>query len=568
MKSNFKFFVPIDSFEKAKDDNGKRIMKIKGVASTTDEDTDGEFMDPNGFQLDYFTDYGFLNWHHQVKNNPLAIVGEPTKAVIKNNQFHVEGFLYDENPLAKQIYDLGEVLQKSSKKRRLGFSIEGKALERDILNKKRVTKACITGLAITPTPKNAQTLAEIVKGEIHEDDLEFDLIKDESNGGAIFIVDVTRPTGERVTVDSDFNIKVHKSLGTDSGSALIPESVEGSTKNLQTNKKNEDEDLGKIKKSEIFSSDLVKSLVYEKILDYTDDLNSAEKVYNLIQKAVNINSKDLDMKNGQTNIEVTPEAIKKAFEILDLSKGEGEEESTEQNQENSEEKNASKEEVEKSENNEELDALVKARDSKQAEIDALNEQIKKAQKGEDEEDEDDEEKKKDDDIEEGMSKEDINKMEKTYKKDEDKDNVEKSESNDLLKSIQSTLEENNKKQDAVGVLIKGFQDTIENQNEKIGLMQEQIEALESQPMPRKSTTRVIEKSFTDQEDLGDGKTHLHIGKDKRQIIQILEDRSNLEKGEDVDMQLANAMSMLETSGTIPTAVVHRLEKEAGVVIQG
>jgi hypothetical protein len=45
----------------------------------------------------------------------------------------------------------------------LGFSIEGKAVERDPLNKQRVTKAKITGVAVTHMPKNAQTFADIVK---------------------------------------------------------------------------------------------------------------------------------------------------------------------------------------------------------------------------------------------------------------------------------------------------------------------------------------------------------------------------------------------------------------------
>ena len=49
------------------------------------------------------------------------------------------------------------------------MSIEGKALERDPMNPKRITKALITGLAITPTPVNANTSLDLVKG-IQKDD--------------------------------------------------------------------------------------------------------------------------------------------------------------------------------------------------------------------------------------------------------------------------------------------------------------------------------------------------------------------------------------------------------------
>lgn len=548
---NFKFFVPFNVLEKAKNEEGKEVMRIKGIASTVDEDTDGEYMVPEGFELDYFNDYGFLNWHHQVKNNPLAIIGEPTKAFVKDNQLHVEGFLYDENPLAKQVYDLGEILQKSSKKRSLGFSIEGKVLERDSLNKKRVTKARITGLAVTPTPKNAQTLAEIVKGEIHEDTVEFDLIKDESNGGACYIVDVMRPSGERITVDTDFNIKVFKSLSTDEGRALIPESVEGSTKKTLHEEKNKDENLGNVEKGDIFNPDFIESCLYEQILDYTDNLSKAEQVFELVKSTI-IHQNKIDMKKGQS-IVITSEAIEKAFEVLGLQKG-NTEEVTENQSENSEESQEN--------SNEELDSLKKARDEKALELANLEKAIEKAQKGEmddDSENEDDDDSEND----ENENEDEDNETEKGKKKP----TMMKSESSEIIKAIEESNKANLQNQQALGTLVKGMMDALGEVSEKLTVAYEKIDALESQPQPRKSVQRYIEKSFdNDGMKNEDGSRELHIGRDKREILDILESKSNLEKGENVDMQMANAMSLYETSGTLPGAIISRLAKENKVII--
>ena len=158
----FKFFVPLN-LSKGEDDKGNAVMKIGGIASTPEEDADGEFLDPEGFDLDYFLKYGFLNWHHQSKTSPSAIVGEPTSAYVKDRKLYVEGDLYNDSTLAKDIYALAKALESNKSNRRLGFSIEGSVTERDPMNAKYVKKAKITGCAITPTPKNSSTLAQIIK---------------------------------------------------------------------------------------------------------------------------------------------------------------------------------------------------------------------------------------------------------------------------------------------------------------------------------------------------------------------------------------------------------------------
>ena len=177
--SDFNFWMPAE-IEKAKDKTGKEVMRIKGIASTIDEDSEGEVLEPMGFDLDRFLKIGFINWNHQAKNDPSKVIGEPdvAKIIDGGKKLYVEGNLYNDHPLAVSTYKLAETLSKNNSKRRLGFSIEGKAIERDPMNPKRITKAMITGLAVTPTPVNQNTLVDLVKGTQKEDLVEYEFNDD------------------------------------------------------------------------------------------------------------------------------------------------------------------------------------------------------------------------------------------------------------------------------------------------------------------------------------------------------------------------------------------------------
>lgn len=159
-RNSFRFWLPME-IEKSSD--GKPVdyadMRIKGIASTDDKDIDDEVLLNKGFDLSYFLNNGFINWHHQYKDNPSMIIGEPLDAKVTKKGLFVSGRLYD-TPVARQVYDLANTLEKNSDSRRLGWSIEGKATAR---KGTKITKARITGVAITPAPKNTSTYAEIVK---------------------------------------------------------------------------------------------------------------------------------------------------------------------------------------------------------------------------------------------------------------------------------------------------------------------------------------------------------------------------------------------------------------------
>lgn len=239
-QDNFNFWVPIE-FEKSVDPvTKKKKMIFSGIASDDSKDADDEILEPSGFELKSFLESSFINYNHGTKNSPKSIVGEPLEAKIVNNKFVVKGMLYDDSKLAHDIWETAEMLEKSGSKRRLGFSIEGTPLKRDLVNPKRILKARITGLAITANPKNRNTIFQLVKGEQTEDFIDYEFEKAENidpNGSSDveYLIDITdQQKNVRVTMDKDLTIKIEKAITTDSpsGKAMKKESLEDDLKNL------------------------------------------------------------------------------------------------------------------------------------------------------------------------------------------------------------------------------------------------------------------------------------------------------------------------------------------------
>jgi len=65
-------------------------------------------------------------------------------------------------------------MKDSGSNRKLGWSIEGVPLQKDPSNPNRITKALITHVALTWSPKNHNTFADIVKGIQQKDYIELD----------------------------------------------------------------------------------------------------------------------------------------------------------------------------------------------------------------------------------------------------------------------------------------------------------------------------------------------------------------------------------------------------------
>lgn len=275
-KSNldkFTFWCPLDIQKAVIDpETGQEVMRLGGIASTSDEDSDGEFLDPKGFDIKPLINSGMVNWHHQAKGQPATIIGEPSKAEIRPEGLYIETDLYPSSQIARDVWDLAQTLEKDSKTRRLGYSIEGKVVKRKSNDKKspdykKIVKAIITGVAITHQPKNPKTFANIIKGEI----------------------------------DEDFDDEVEEALDTENGKALKKESVDKKLKN------------------QTFSKSESIEILFKCIPGI--DIEKAEKIYLMTSKIANMSGRK----------RVTNEDISKAFEALgldiepaeDIQKGDG-----------------------------------------------------------------------------------------------------------------------------------------------------------------------------------------------------------------------------------------------------
>lgn len=156
-KDTFTFFVPISSLQKSEDTkDGKRW--IQGIASTDDLDLQGEKVIQNGIDTGYFLEHGYFNDDH--KPGPENKVGEPTECKVTKAGLWVKGFLYKGKERADYWWEHLNSLVQSDATRRAGFSIQGK-VERRAGNS--IVKCWLQDVAITASPVNTKTWAEIVK---------------------------------------------------------------------------------------------------------------------------------------------------------------------------------------------------------------------------------------------------------------------------------------------------------------------------------------------------------------------------------------------------------------------
>jgi len=558
--NDIKFWVPIE-FSKAKNEKGEEVMKIGGIASTNAKDSDGEFLDPNGFDVSYFKKSGFLNWHHQTKNDPNAIIGEPTEAKITKDGLYIEGFLYKDNDLAKSVYNMAKVLQKNSSTRRLGFSIEGKALERDPLNDKIVKKAAITGCAITFSPKNPKTYLDIIKGNIEDDytpeyDEETIMLTKSLSAGAI--------TGT----------ETHNSTEASGAPLKTSKKDKNKLKDLQS----DDEEKLSEKKQ------LSKSKIYEMIFNKYPEVNlsKAEQIYNFILK-------HSDMAKELKTIE--PGDVEKALDFLDktddllkakkvIKKDEEEDEDEGDEEEKEEVEKSKKSEIKKGDDEE--DDEDEDEDMEKSKKEVSTKFVKGKKKKESTEDEE-----SDDDIKNKFAAY----KDKMIKKGFMSEDIKKGEEDSLSKSLDSISELIKEKNYAVGIIMKGMYDkltSLENEIsdlksgsedikksldstlEGVDLVKGEIDDLSKsldQPNERKSKmSSYKERVFAGNDNLekaNGASNSKEISIKRRGDVLTILDNATFEKG--FDPEFADALTRFESSGVLAPNIAERIRKEKGIV---
>jgi len=565
MNNNFRFWIPLDKIKKSKDNNGNVVMKLGGMASTSRRDTDGESLDPSNFDIDYLKEKGIVNWNHN--KSPDAVIGEPTKVEKRSGGLYVESMLYPDNALSKSVWELAETLEKNSKTRRLGYSVEGKATERDPLDKSKVTKAMITNIALTISPKNPDSIVDIIKGNFHEfdntstdinksiDEIIEDIneeiekgddldaidgnIQENRNGGDKGkeshdkIVDITRPDGVRIMVDNNYCVTIDKALSTEvgSGGALRKEHVDKNLKDLQ---KSMDEEL----MQEILKSDSVISF------------EQADSIYNNIQQKLNIMAiAKTEQKPSNRDL------INKALEELgadSLNKGEdnSEEEDSLDEQETTDTK------ISKGDDGSDDSAEDDSDGDSDDNTDKPASKPKKKEETEDDSEEEEEEEEEDDEEEEKPMSDDemYNKVEKSLS---DQISKQGTSMGKLLKGLFDEIKEGNDK------IMKSLQNEVLELRDEIQKSHEKIDELSSAPMQRKSVVRAVERTF----EKGVGNDELSGNRDtqtnklsKSQVLNALE-KLTFEKG--FDEEISKSLISYETTNNLTNKVKAMVEELTG-----
>lgn len=191
-EKHFQFHVPVELTKGKTEDE----WRIKGIASTPDQDLQGEEVDQDGLDISILqAGRGLFNFDHQ--KGPENVLGqiEDAKFVNANGKkaLEVEGYLFKHQDRAKAFHNIMRSVKKSNGPR-VHLSIEGKVLQRDMSNTKRIKKARIEKVALTLDPVNPYTYADLCKsleaGEV---------------GGPIHEVDVPEINNETITMQkSDF----------------------------------------------------------------------------------------------------------------------------------------------------------------------------------------------------------------------------------------------------------------------------------------------------------------------------------------------------------------------------
>lgn len=535
-KDNFSFWCPLEINKAIDETTGEELMLLDGIASTADEDSDGEFLDPKGFDIKPLVEKGFVNWHHQAKTNPGCIVGEPIEARIQKDGLYIKAQLYSNSQIANEIWDLAQTLEKNSKTRRLGWSIEGKVIKRKSDNPsspdyKKIVKAVITGVAITHQPKNSKTFASIIKGDIDDD------FEDEEERND----DTINKENEKKTNKED-----KKALDTESAAALKKESV--------------DDDV----KVTCFG----KSEVVERILGDIPGISieKAENIFNLIQQIV--------MKKKSTKV-ITNDDIVKAYEALGLQPDEEliAKADAEQDDASAAEKDADANEDDADDGGEDANkqpAIKKGDDDEDEETDETMDADDETETDDDSEDDNEERKTE---VKKGNVIERLGRIENaiaishlTQSKYIKALGVMLKDSSNKLQKASETIELAKSKIDEQAEIIKGQEQTI------LALTEQVEEYASGGAVPKSKrhaapVERQFNKGYEDELDKGRENGGLKENqvsiKNKRLVSEIL-DQATFQKG--FDNEFSQACVGFEATGRVSDNVISRLKAEYGIEI--
>jgi len=176
----FSTFQPLN-LELIKSEDGGKVYKIKGIATTEHEDTAGEVILQDGIDWSYCLKSGSFNYDHS--NLPAHILGAPQniKKVKHNGKMATEisGILYGDKQIVKDLVENVKLMRSTKSGRSLGFSIEGQVMQRDNRNPKIITRAKVLNVSLTHQPANQEATVQLVKNILANMENKADMNKNE-----------------------------------------------------------------------------------------------------------------------------------------------------------------------------------------------------------------------------------------------------------------------------------------------------------------------------------------------------------------------------------------------------
>jgi hypothetical protein len=213
-EKSFKFHIPVE-LVKGKD---KEVdaWKIQGVASTPDEDLQGEIVNQNGLDISFLkAGRGTFNWDHQKgPENILGKIDDADFVKLEGKQaLMVKGYLFQHQDRSKAFHNIMRSLRKTDGPR-VHMSIEGKILERDLSNRSHIRKARVEKVALTMDPVNPYTYADLCKS----------LVAVEQITDPTQPVEITEFTSlKKSEIEQIVEIAVQKALSAGAGYSKAPE---------------------------------------------------------------------------------------------------------------------------------------------------------------------------------------------------------------------------------------------------------------------------------------------------------------------------------------------------------
>ena len=168
---NFLVDIPLEKAGEADPEH----WVVQGIASCEVQDQDGEEIIQKGIDCEPLMKGGYINWDHRDREGPAYLIGFPTEFRLVNaGQYAqklgksveglalwVKGELYKNKPVAQAVWEHIQAAQDGP--RQLGWSVQGRVIDRDRARKSRITKSAVHHLAITHQPIQSLTFAEMAK---------------------------------------------------------------------------------------------------------------------------------------------------------------------------------------------------------------------------------------------------------------------------------------------------------------------------------------------------------------------------------------------------------------------